>query len=84
MAPERNPRFPHHDTILICSSRNTWTRVWQPKVKTHDSRINLSMFLVSGGLMINTEKQRSMTALLGLYSALKQFPFLCVHLDQFI
>lgn len=34
--------------------------------------------------MVNTEKQQSMTAISGLYSALKQFPFLCVHLDQFV
>lgn len=40
------------------------------------------MFSVSCGLMVNTEKQQSMTAISGLYSALKQFPFLCVHLDH--
>lgn len=34
--------------------------------------------------MVNTEKQQSMTAISGLYSALKQFPFLYVHLDQFV
>ena len=54
------------------------------KVQTQDSRLFLSMFSVSCGLMVYTEKQQSMTAISGLYSALKQFPFLCVHLDQFV
>lgn len=44
----------------------------------------LCMFSVSCGLMVNIEIQQSMTALSGLHSALKQFPFLYVHLRQFV
>lgn len=47
-------------------------------------RLDLSMFSVSCGLMVNIEMQQSMTAVSGLYSALKQFPFLYVHLHQFV
>ena len=37
-----------------------------------------------GKVMVNTEKQQSMTAASGFYSAWKKFPFLCVHLEHFV
>lgn len=84
IAPERNPGFSHHDTILICFSSHIWTWIWQPKVQMQDCIPDLRRLSVFCGLVVNIEKQQSMTAISGLYSALKQFLFLYVHLDKFV
>ncbi|XP_032146367.1 uncharacterized protein LOC116559361 [Sapajus apella] len=82
--PQRGAQDSHTMTPSSCFSSHIWTWIWQPKVPMQDSTLDLRRLSVFCGLMVNTEMQQSMTAISGLYSALKQFPFLYVHLDQFV